>query len=395
MKIERSLAFLNLLDRTIMTVNTCYANKKGEKLLQDYMELSASDTFGSHYRHISDDNGRTWNSPNALFTPVQTPQGAWRRGESTVLADYEEGAVLHFFNMHLYPEGTFSGDVGRYGRIFLQLSFDEGATLSAPFPLIEKGKDPIHWCEGTHYGKNSADISFCNPIKHRGTILLPVQRIPEGADFTRPFDIRWESGCFIGKWNNRMIEWELGEMVAVDETLSSRGLCEPAIAELSDGKLLMVVRTSNSRMPQVKNYRRAFISSDQGKSWQGPRLFSFDDGSSFFSPATGSWLIRHSLTGKLFWIANILDINPDGNRPRYPLQIAEIDEEKIAVKKETLFTIDTKMPEDSPLVQFSNFRVYEERGSGDIILFMARLQEKGDLHSSSSPLYSYRIQITA
>jgi hypothetical protein len=393
MTIERSLSFPDLLDRTILTVNTCYADTKGERLLQDYVELTASDTFGGHYRRISDDNGAIWSLPQTLFTPVQTPQGTWRRGESTVLADYEEGAVLHFFNMPLYPEGIFSGAVGQYTRIFLQVSFDKGATLSAPFPLIETGKDPVHWCEGVTYGKNSAAISFCNPVKHRGTILLPVQKVPEGADFTRPFDIRWESGCFIGRWNNRMIEWELGETVTVDETLSSRGLCEPAIAELSDGRLLMVVRTSNSRMPQMKNYRRAFISSDHGKSWQGPRLFSFDDGSPFFSPATGSWLLRHRMTGKLFWIANILDSNPDGNRPRYPLQIAEIDEEKIAVKKKTLVTIDTKRPEDSPLVQFSNFRVYEERGSGDIILFMARLQEKGELHSSSFPLYSYRIRM--
>lgn len=96
--------------------------------------------------------------------------------------------------------------------------------------------------------------------------------------------------------------------------------------------------------------------------------------------------------GKLYWISNILKENPDGMRPRYPLQIAEVDEEKIAIIKETITIIEDKQKGDSPLVQFSNFKVYEDRETYEFVLTMARIQERGE-RDLTSPAYQYRIEV--
>ena len=50
--------------------------------------------------------------------------------------------------------------------------------------------------------------------------------------------------------------------------------------------------------------------------------------------------LRSSITGKLYCFLNNNDYPPLGNGPWYPLQVAEIDEENICKKKETVTFID-------------------------------------------------------
>ena len=226
-------------------------------------------------------------------------------------------------------------------------------------------------------------------------MLLPMQVCPLGSDFSKPFLINEEAGCFIGAWiSGETLEWERSEMVKIDPALSSRGLCEPAIAELSDGSLLMVCRGSNTTITRQPGYKWRAVSRDGGRTWSAPAPFTYESGEHFFSPATGSRLIRSSRTGRLYWIGNITPANPDGNRPRYPLQIAEVDEAEKCLRKQTVHVIEDRQPADPLLVQFSNFRVYEDRESGELVLIMARIQErqrddaKTDL---TSPAYEYRI----
>ena len=70
------------------------------------------------------------------------------------------------------------------------------------------------------------------------------------------------------------------------------------------------------------------------------------------------------------------------------LQIAEVCEEKKAIKKHTV-----RSECDSPFVQLSNYRVYEDRETGEFVLFMARYQEIGE-KDQTSPSYQYRIGIS-
>jgi len=352
----------------------------------------ASDTAGKVFRRVSNDNGRTWSEGSLIFEPKQTQRGVLRWGENAFLLDDEKDVLVFLFNYHLYPENIFTGDVERFTRIFYITSWDGGESFSEPEQLIQDGHDPENWARDIAFGKNNAAISFCAPIKTKGgKIFLPIQTCPIDSDFENPFLIKWEAGCFIGEWETNKLRWDLSENVRIDPRLSSRGLCEPAIAELSEDLLLMICRGSNYTMPSVPGYKWHCISRNGGHTWSKVRPLCYDDGKNFFSPATGSRLIRNSRNGKLYWIGNIVPENPDGNRPRYPLQIAEVNEDRIGLRRDTIIMVEDRREGDSPLVQFSNFRVYEDRETGEFVLTMARFQERGE--ELTSPAYEYRINV--
>jgi hypothetical protein len=74
------------------------------------------------------------------------------------------------------------------------------------------------------------------------------------------------------------------------------------------------------------------------------------------------------------------------------LQIAEVDEQKSAIIRETVFVIEDRQEGDSPFVQCSNFKVYEDRETHEFVLTMARIQERSE-KDLSSPAYQYRIGV--
>ena len=64
---------------------------------------------------------------------------------------------------------------------------------------------------------------------------------------------------------------------------------------------------------------------------------------------------------------------PEGNAPRYPLYIAEIDEELAAVRKDSLIQLDTRQPGEPEALQLSNFSLLEDRVSGNIEIYVTLL----------------------
>ena len=375
----------------MMQVNTAYRGKAGSGLLQHYSELVGSDAAGRFFERTSEDNGKTWTKPTLEYEPVETKEGILRKGEGALFVDEGEDAFLQFYNLSLYPESRYTGDVGKLTRIFLRISFDGGTTFGEPEQIIQEGFDEKNWAREVVYGRNCIAISFCAPVRaSNNRILLPAHKNPIDYDIEKT--ITYEAGCFIGEWGNNGFEWKLSEMVKIDPQISLRGLCEPTIAELYDGSLLMIMRGSNDYIADGPGYKWVSISKDGGHSWSEISPLTYHTGEHFFSPAAGSRLIRNSGNGKLYWIGNILEENPEGMRPRYPLHIAEVDEEKSAVIKETVSVIEDKQREDSPFVQFSNFRVYEDRMTNDFVLAMARVQERSE-KDLTSPAYQYRIRM--
>jgi len=378
----------------ITEVNTAYTDRKGEGLLQQYGVGTGSDTSGKYYQYRSDDNGRTWSKPSLIYKPEQTDKGVIRWIESCFFRDEEKNAILQFYNYCLYPDDMHSKEVGKFTGIFFRISYDGGKTFSSPKQLIQKGYDEKNWAKDVIYGRNSAFISFCAPVKTiYGRIILPAGRPPlDYYEKYEQYQVPEVAGCFIGEWKGSNIEWELSEMVKIDPKLSSRGLCEPAIAELPDGSFLMILRGSNRDVPHMPGYKWKSISKDKGYTWSEPEPWKYNTGENFFSPSSGSRLIRSSKNNRLYWIGNIVKENPDGNRPRYPLQIAEVDEGKKAIIKESVKIIEDRQPEDSRLVQFSNFRVYEDRKTKEFVLTLAREEERAE-RDATSPGYQYRIEI--
>ena len=89
---------------------------------------------------------------------------------------------------------------------------------------------------------------------------------------------------------------------------------------------------------------------------------------------------------------------PQGNSPRYPLYIAEVDEEIPALRRDTLTIIDDCDPQrDTPLLQLSNFSAFENRETQDIELYLTRYGERGDGRSHTGDFWTadvYKYVIT-
>ena len=125
-------------------------------------------------------------------------------------------------------------------------------------------------------------------------------------------------------------------------------------------------------------YKWFSVSEDGGMTFTKPKVFRYSDGSHFFSSSTFHRLFRSSKTGKLYWIGNILaEHTTIPGHPRYPLNIAEVDEKTMGLKKETVTEIDTRQPGEGKMLQLSNFWIVENLG-GQLEIYLTRLYEDPD-----------------
>ena len=171
--------------------------------------------------------------------------------------------------------------------------------------------------------------------------------------------------------------WRASQRVAGDPKRSTRGLIEPTLAELRDGRVLMVMRGSNggSADPrfQLPSHKWFSVSKDGGGTWSAPQPWTFDDGLAFFSPSAMSALFRHS-SGRCFWAGNVSEGNCQGNSPRWPLVVAEVEPKKPSLMRSSLLTVDTEGPEDKARgrLDLSHFTLLEDRQTKEIVLVYPR-----------------------
>jgi hypothetical protein len=166
-------------------------------------------------------------------------------------------------------------------------------------------------------------------------------------------------------------EWTAGKPVWVPLSVSSRGLMEPFATELKDGRLLVVWRGSDT--PETEGRKWFSISTDAGATLSPVAEWKYADGSRFYSPSSIHQFIRHSVSGKLYWVGNVCLEPPRANHPRHPLVIGEIDEDRAAIKCETVTVIDERQPGDGPEVQLSNFSLIENRETHEFELCLTKL----------------------
>jgi hypothetical protein len=171
-------------------------------------------------------------------------------------------------------------------------------------------------------------------------------------------------------------------------------LTELDISELTNGKLLLIMRGSNAGLDLARSPGRKWfsVSADGGLTWDSVRDMRYDNGEQFYSSATISKTIRSSKTGKLYWVGNITNEPPKGNSPRYPLQIVEIDEQGPYFRKEGITVIDDRDPNhDSEFLQLSNFSLLEDRETKNLEIYLTRLGENGggaDIWTANSYKYT-------
>lgn len=190
-----------------------------------------------------------------------------------------------------------------------------------------------------------------------------------------------------------VLRWTAGQPVAVDIEKTSRGYCENTLAELGNGRLVMVMRGDNSMYPQRPGYKWHCFSDDEGLTWSEPQPLGCSDGSFIESGSNGSALLRSLTDGNLYWIGNLAlgGERAQANWPRSPLVIAQVQEEPFALRRETITIIDQRQPGEPPQTQMSNFRYYQDRQTGEVVVFLSRFGEKDEQNWRLADYYRYRV----
>jgi hypothetical protein len=86
-----------------------------------------------------------------------------------------------------------------------------------------------------------------------------------------------------------------------------------------------------------------------------------------------STLFRHS-SGRYFWAGNLSAHNCEGNLPRWPLVVGEVDPRSLKVLHSSVLTVDTHRPEDKNRgrLDLSHLTLLEDRETKQIILTYPR-----------------------
>lgn len=348
---------------------------------------SRSDILSHEFYRFSSDNGKTWSEPVTVPAGKQLPEGMLRRHARGGYLDPATERFLKIRNEAILPNDKV-GEFMTHNTVHYALSLDGGRNDLYDVPLVADGPefDEDHPLPNVTRGKNCFMLgdATCTPVTlDDGTMLQPVQISPTGPDgmYTNPGAGFTYTDCAVirGRWrDDRTIAWELGGMVYGDPEKSTRGLIEPTIAKLADGKLLMVMRASNDARPELPGYRWYSLSDDEGRSWTQAQPWSYESGEQFHSPSSCSQLVHHS-NGEIYWIGNICAENPKGNLPRYPIVIGRVDQNRAALIEKSVLVIDNRRPEDGEFLTLSNFYAREDREEGTIVLHLCRHSRGGEI----------------
>lgn len=264
-----------------------------------------------------------------------------------------------------------------------RISNDGGKTYSEFRLIILEGHTWEEPMKAVKIGRNGYTMPFTCPIvkASNGEILVPINLHPwdeVNQKIYNPADafLFGDSGVLVGKWtkDKKDIIWNFGDWLRIDHHLSTRGLFEPSITELSPkGRFAMVLRGSNYKKPDLPGYTWLSFSDDYCRTWSTPKPFTFSNGENFFTPASCSTLLRSHKTGDLYWIGNLLEKNSYANHPRNPLVIGRVDEENFGVIKESVVTIDSRhVDHEGENVELSNFKILQHGHLDEIVVALSR-----------------------
>ncbi|MBY5956935.1 glycoside hydrolase [Membranicola marinus] len=267
-------------------------------------------------------------------------------------------------------------------KTWYRVSTDGGRTFSKPALVVIEGNTLENPIDGVEIGRNGYNVNFTTPIikSSSGKIIVPVNLHPwdeEKQKIYNPADayIFQDAGALVGEWDHQSkdFNWRFGGWLRIDHHVSTRGLSEPSIVELSEGRFVMISRGSNLKKPDLPAHAWVSFSDDDCMTWSKPRPFSYSDGTSFHVPASCSTIFRSRVNNKLYWIGNLVEGNPDGNFPRFPIVIGEVNEKPFGIIKDTVLQLDTRHSEkEGEKIQLSNFNILEHSHNGEIIITLTR-----------------------
>ena len=270
----------------------------------------------------------------------------------------------------------------RHWTLHYAVSEDGGKTQTVNAQIIHEGAeyDAVHHLPGVTVGRNCVmmgDLGERPLTRSDGVILVPVQSSPAGpdGDYYNPGSGLTYTDCLLlmGRWRpDGRLAWTASQRVVGDPSRTTRGMVEPTLAELEDGRILMVMRGSNDAHTEWPGYRWHVFSADGGATWTTPEPWTYTDGELFYSPSSCSQLIPWH-DGRLFWMGNISATNPRGNSPRYPLILGEVSLRTGLLIRDSVSIIDDRREGEHERLTLSNFYAREDRETGHLLLHMTRL----------------------
>jgi hypothetical protein len=373
-------------ERPVFPGFVTYVSASEPTLLHRFGWVDFSDGYDDFADSFSQDNGRTWTEPVLRQKSYEVPEGRVRYAENAAFFDADLRKLLTFTSRGLYPKDTVDVDANFevVFAVFDPATGQYGEEAVLPFEL-----------------PGGLAISFCFPIKtSRGNLLVPAMtKVLDNEG--RPVHYQ---GCWapveqpitiIGDYQaDGTLQWRLGGRVPVNVEQNSRGLSENTLAELRDGRIAMISRGDNSMFPERPGYKWLCFSEDDGETWDEPVPLPCDTGDPIESGSNGSALFRSIWNGRLYWMGNLaLDGRANANWPRTPIVIAEVQEEPFALKRETITIVDQRAPHEHEHVQMSNFRFYQDRENGDVVVFLARYGERDLEKWYLADYYRYRVSL--
>jgi len=375
-------------------------------LLRIYNSIG-NDTWDEHIDYISRDNGATWAHHRLAQRREPAEDGGhFSYGEAAAVYNSKLNKLVVVTNYGYEPDA-------------------EAASLDYPHRSHIKASSPdsIYDSEAllTDFGFiGGSYMSFCHAfIDSKGRAIFPWMTTMldnPGINLKdRGFLIRagtdnvladyYETAVLIGDFDQGgNASWHVGSMAPFDIEDVSRGMCEPAVAELSDGRFIMICRGSNAVYEGLKwepkpGYKWISYSEDGCETWSKLQPLGCTDSESIESSATGSCVFRSIKNGKLYWLGNLCmgGVHAIGNWPRTHLCLAELQEDAaVAIKRETISVIDKATESETDQIQLSNFRMLQDRQTGEIVILLNRFFERGGLENLAwhdTDLYMYRVQI--
>jgi len=330
-----------------------------------------SDAPREHKRRISRDNGRTWSGFEMIEGAVNVQLGGG--GVATHVAhchfDMTLGILYRVGLRRLWPRmKLYTYAWGTHEHPFNDHVFvveNDGAERLLRY---EDGPeyDPDDPFEPTFCVTNRAYPGSGMAVGEDGTAYYPIvcYRPDEGYSFNR-------GGVRLMRRDPDTGDWSASAPQYVAPEVSSRGMLEPDVALLKSGDLLVVCRGSDT--PATPGRKWMCVSTDCGRTLSPIEELRYDDGSRFYSPSSIHRFLRSSRNGVLYWMANIVPEPPKGNSPRHPLYIAEIDEDKVAVKKDSLILVDDRREGEPDALQLSNWSQVEDRQTLDFEFYLSRI----------------------
>lgn len=401
-----------------------YTHAHGLRRVRYIMKTSEPDFYNGRVVCYSEDNGRTWGAEENMYAGdfIASPDGSWEILNFDIYADVYNPIHRHFVDFRIerifkggrkaaYVEFFEKGRQGFSDHCYLLVRREDGGGITSDFVQYEQGSEfnPENPLDTSYFSKNTGWCSIPHITKNGDVLFIlsaPVSACCRilGSDVQEIFPSNPDIMCGMiicrGKWNGKNYDLTFSRPVIISDLQSSRGMDEPTIAELGSGRILVVFRGSNVKSedwntriePGAPGFKWYCYSDDGGKTFIQPMPWRFDDGEVIYSSATVSHFIRIAGNKKLYWVGNITDHRVNGNYPRWPLQIVEVDEKYGTAKKESLTVIDTRRDWESEMVQLSNFSMLEDRETGNIELRLVKLgQFEGDDSIYRAETWKYRI----